>query len=226
MKIQILLFLLFSFSLWGQDDALVISDEIQSSVAAELASAKAKSLAKEKAEAAATAVPAPEEDWAKAMYKTGKIKAPVEKAESFSESIKKTIAQFQGMSIIELENHIKITFKDSQYAPWFKKYPFFVTFIAEMLRSPEALPQMAKIADQKDKVVKISVGLLFTIILGMFMKRMVPKSAGFLLRCSHFFIRVFILNVLRIGIFVYFFKNEMGPTWILFQRHVLKNLFF
>jgi hypothetical protein len=130
------------------------------------------------------------------------------------------------MSIIELENFIKTSFKDSKYNSWFNKYPFFVTFIAEILRSSVALPSLAKMLDQKDKMAKMSVTLLFTFVIGMMMKKMVHAKAPFSFRVLHFFIRASVLTALRIGIVIYFFQEELTPAWKLFHVHVFKNFFF
>jgi hypothetical protein len=89
-----------------------------------------------------------------------------------------------------------------------------------------ALPQLAKMLDQKDKLAKMSVTLLFTFVVGMILKKMVHAKAPFSFKVIHFFLRASFLMVLRIGIVIYFFQEELTPAWKLFHTHVIKNLFF
>lgn len=107
-----------------------------------------------------------------------------------------------------------------------KRHPKLVLLLARLLKSEKALPSMASILDDKNKLYTF---LFINVALFVFLKlrKMIAnrKNSGNKFYKKSFFDSLFgwviatcIVLSIRVGIFVYFFGKEATPAWEVFKQ--------
>ncbi len=132
--------------------------------------------------------------------------------------VARLLIPFQQQSVEEIEADLSKAAEGGIVAKIYQYIPKLPLFLARLLHSKEALPTMAKIGIDKKRLT-LYVGLNFaTIILGFILKRLTATELKFSKQVKHFFGRVFVLNIIRIFLLVYFFQEEFAPAAKIFMN--------
>ena len=132
----------------------------------------------------------------------------------YSEALKVTLEPLQKMSEPELVNLLKENSKNSTAAVYISRYPKITLFTVRLIKDKEAMPNLGKILDDEQNLIRFSGLMLTTIILGFFLKQFMKKDGRTIaLAFTLWFFRFLIITSLRIGILIYFFGPELTPTF-------------
>ena len=132
----------------------------------------------------------------------------------YSEALKVAIEPLQKMSEPELVNLLKENSKNSTAAVYISRYPKVTLFTVRLIKDKEALPNLGKILDDEQNLIRFSGMMLTTIIFGFFLKQFMKKDGrSIVLAISLWFFRFLIINSFRIGILIYFFGPELTPAF-------------
>jgi hypothetical protein len=131
-----------------------------------------------------------------------------------SKTIAESIRPFQKISEKELLEQLSSNIKDSKLAPLFKNNPTITLFMVRMIQDKNALPDLAKIFENKDRFITFSYWMLGTFVLSFIIRRIIKiNNAGFFEAVFLWFIRFFIILFVRLGLIYYFFSNELEPSF-------------
>lgn len=125
---------------------------------------------------------------------------------------------FRTLSRSDVMTNIRGTIESTPAGVYVNKYPQIYEFIVDVLRSNDAMRSFARIADDKKKLTIFFILNVTVFIIAFILKRIGRnKRINFLKRVRLF---VFIFTV-RMGLFIGFFHNEVGPIWNLFKSNFL-----
>lgn len=97
------------------------------------------------------------------------------------------------------------------------EYPKLLTYMIELIRHEQAIPQLVKIVEDKDRLKKFAAVMLCSILIGFLIARFVSTKEKNLKKIFFLFImRVLIMFSLRISIIMYFFSEELAPSFNVF----------
>ncbi|WP_127716047.1 hypothetical protein [Halobacteriovorax sp. HLS] len=131
--------------------------------------------------------------------------------------IKQLTGQFSRMSRPAARAKIQENIDQTPAKAIFKFIPKGVDFITDLLRSDTALISLLGMFKDKAKLTQFFIANLVTFILGFFILKK-SKEASFFERVTKWFMKKGIIYSLRVGILMYFFSNEVGPTWVIFSN--------
>lgn len=132
--------------------------------------------------------------------------------------IRETLSVVRDVSNEEIKRTLSEKLKLHPLGQKLSKNVTIMNFIVEFVKDPHALPKIASIADQQERL-RIFVGLnLLTLVFSFFWRRRaIRRSKGFL----HALFRFVTLNVFRVWFMLYYFSEEFGPTILLFKKYFL-----
>lgn len=134
------------------------------------------------------------------------------------------IQQFNHVSPSELKSKILMTTEGKPQGNFLKNNPKFLDFIVASFKHPSALPDFARILDQKQKLTYFVGANIFIFFFGMWFKRVQKnrnQESDVTKRMNHFIFRTIFFLGLRIAVFVSFFHAEAGPIFGVFKDTVL-----
>jgi len=144
------------------------------------------------------------------------------KPEQYSDFLKKILKPFQLFKQHQLVKILKTGGNNPSVKRLLNENPKLTDFMARLLRDKLALPQLAKIAAQKEKIYFFLGFVIFTVIFGWILKRRASKlDHGFILSLFHSIKRFVFFMVLRFGVFVFIFAENISPTWKIFKKSFL-----
>ncbi len=136
---------------------------------------------------------------------------------------------FQSIPEDTIKKNLITNLKEGWVKGFLEKSPRVQSFLAKLLKSKEALPDLASILDDKKRLYTFAiVNIIFFIILKI--RKMISNrrknnyrdpSGSFLAGLVTWFLGFFLVQALRIGIFIFFFHKEAGPTWKIFRQVML-----
>ncbi|MDO9182789.1 MAG: hypothetical protein Q7U04_10290, partial [Bacteriovorax sp.] len=95
-----------------------------------------------------------------------------------------------------------------------KKYPKIALCAVRLIKDKDALPGLAKIIDDQERLIQYAGAMISTILLAILLKRYfylpgrsVQEAVGF------WFLRFLIIFFLRIGILYSFYSSELAATF-------------
>ena len=136
----------------------------------------------------------------------------------YSGAVRLALVPLQKLSEKELMKLFEENSRNSPMRPYMDKFPSSVVFAIKLVRDPESLPSIAKIAENKDKLIYFSGVMLATIIFGFFLKKlMYREGSSFIRLLINFIMRMFIMLALRIYIIYYFYSTELTPAAKIFK---------
>jgi hypothetical protein len=136
-----------------------------------------------------------------------------------SKTIAESIRPFQNISEKELIEQFNANIKDSRVAPFLKKYPLATVFMVRLIQDKTALPSLAKIIENKERLITYSYWMLGTFVFAFILRRMLKiDNAGFFEAIALWFFRFFVMLFIRLGLTYYFFSNEFEPTFKVIMR--------
>jgi len=145
--------------------------------------------------------------------KSGRNKVLEIKKPSYYEAINAALIPLQKLTEAQLSELLKESFKNYKAAQFLVNSPKFMLIIVRLIQDKKALPYMAKILDDQDKLIKFSLVLLSTLLLALILKNIMRKKGRPIYSALAFwFIRFSIINFIRYIIILIFYGNEISPT--------------
>ena len=138
-----------------------------------------------------------------------------------SKIMKSMIQQFNPISPQQLKTSLLVTTEGKPQGDFLKNNPKFLNFLVRALKHPNALPNVAKILDQRQKLMYFVGANIFVLFFGIWYKRVqrnrnqdreITKSV------NQFIFRFIFLSGIRLGIFVAFFHSEVGDIFGVFKK--------
>lgn len=154
----------------------------------------------------------------KSFTQKSKAKTPYVN-KSFSEDIKVPLARLQKLSEEELVKMLKENTRDSKFAPYMDQFPRFTLLTVRLIKDKEAIPSAVKIIEDRDKLVWFGGIMISTFLLGFLLERLMRKEGRSILgSIGLYMFRVLILTGVRLGIIIYFYKDELSPAAKVFSE--------
>lgn len=136
-----------------------------------------------------------------------------------AKSIRVALEPLQEMSEGELIKRMDEATKGSKFRPYMDQFPKITLFAIRLIKDPESLPSLVKILENKDRLIWFFSAMIFSLVLGIILKKIMHnKEQAFLKKVFYFFLRVYILFIVRACIFYFFFNKELGPTIKIFKK--------
>jgi len=129
----------------------------------------------------------------------------------------------------KLKQSIVNNLKEGTFKRFLKNSPKLQSFLVNMLKSKKALPELARILDDKNKLYVFGfINIMLFVFLKlrkMMIKRSQSKSKYFKKSLGDSFvgwmIGFFVVFSMRIGLFIYFYSREASPAWNVFKETFL-----
>lgn len=138
-----------------------------------------------------------------------------------SEMIGELLKVPQELSDQELADKLmEVAFKKKAHT-FFVDHPKVLTFVVMWIKDSKALVEFTKIVEDKDRLIKFSMAIFCTWILGLLL-RFKKKAGG--KRAIPWIFRFLIIWLLRMSVIAAFFHKELGPT-LKIARHVYNSDF-
>lgn len=139
-----------------------------------------------------------------------------------SNSVRLALEPLQSLSEDELLKRLKEATKDSPARPYLDSNPKISLVTVRLIKDKESIPTLVKIVEDKQRLIYFASAMLFSILFGFFLKKIMHREGrSFLAACFYFLVRVHIMFALRIGIIYYFYSEEFTPA-----AKVFKETFF
>ncbi len=139
--------------------------------------------------------------------------------DKLSNSIKIALEPLQQLSDKELKERFIDASKQTKFYPYLEKFPKAIVFGTSLIKDREAIPNLIKILEDKKRLVTFGGIMVMTIIVGLALKKLFyNEKRSFLGVIFFFFLRVYTMLFLRIGIVYYFFSKELSPTIEVFKK--------
>jgi hypothetical protein len=143
----------------------------------------------------------------------------------YSQVLRVTLEPLQKMDEKELLQLLKDNTKGSPSGAYIDRFPKLAVFAVRLIKDKEALPSLAKIIDDQDRLIHFSGIMLATILIAFFLKRLMKKEGRSIAKAfGLWFLRFLIISSLRIGILFYFFSVEVGPTLNIASKTFFKSM--
>jgi uncharacterized membrane protein SirB2 len=127
-------------------------------------------------------------------------------------TIRTLTKHFSSMSFDQARSMMAQNISQTPAKPMLKIFPKFVDFVTHLLRSDTALLSLFNMVKDKKKLLHFLIVNVVIFIMGFFILRKKP-DLSFGQRFVRWFIKKGTLISLRVGVLIYFFSNEIGPTW-------------
>ncbi|MDD4976862.1 MAG: hypothetical protein PHY93_21085, partial [Bacteriovorax sp.] len=128
------------------------------------------------------------------------------------EALKVTLGPLQKMSERELVQLLRDNTKGSSAEDYINRFPKLVVFTVRLIKDKEAIPSMARIIDDQDRLISFTGIMLTTILLAFLLKRFMKEEGRSIANALGFwFLRFLIISSLRFAIVLYFFSAELKP---------------
>ncbi|MGZ3790218.1 MAG: hypothetical protein ACXVLQ_16920 [Bacteriovorax sp.] len=148
----------------------------------------------------------------KSLYQR-KIDPKDQKKMSYADSMRVALEPLQKMSEAELVKILNDNTRGTNTAAYLERFPKITVFTVRLIKDPNALPWLAKIIDEQDKLIRFVGIMLSTILVAFFLKKLMKKEGrGIFEAMGFWFIRFLIINSLRFGLLIYFYGKEIHPT--------------
>lgn len=140
-------------------------------------------------------------------------------ADISSANIEKAIAPLQKISEKELINQLNDNSKNSYLGPVLQKFPILAVFMVRMIRDQQALPNLAKILENRDRLIHFAYWMLGSFVLGVIITFLFKRSgSGIIESMLNYILRFALMFSIRIFIIYYFFAAELAPSVKVFTK--------
>jgi hypothetical protein len=154
------------------------------------------------------------------------IKEKKQKAESpkvlpstLSDSVRMALEPLQQLSEEELLKRLDEATRESSVRPYLDQFPSMTLFTVRLIKDKESIPTLAKIAEDRKRLINFVGIMVLSIILGIVLKNVMHKEGRtFLQAVFYFFLRFWIMLIVRICIINYFFGEELKPAMKVFKQ--------
>ena len=135
-----------------------------------------------------------------------------------SNSVRLALLPLQKLSEKELLKRLDESTKESGVRPYMNQFPSATIFAVRLIKDPESIPSMVKILEDKDRLIWFGSAMLTTIIFGFFLKRFMHREGrSFPKAALYFFVRLYIMFIIRIAVVYYFYNVELTPAAKVFK---------
>lgn len=135
-----------------------------------------------------------------------------------SNSVRLALEPLQKLSEKELLKQLDDSTKDSSVRPYMNQFPNIMLFSVRLIKDKESIPSMAKILEDKDRLIWFAGVMLFTVVFGFILKKVMHREGrSFLKAVLYFFIRMYIVFAVRVAVVYYFFSVELTPAAKVFK---------
>lgn len=137
----------------------------------------------------------------------------------YSGAVRLALMPLQKLSEKELLKQIEENSKNSPIRPYLDKFPNVSLFAVKLVKDTESLPSIAKIVEDRDKLIYFGGIMVATIIFGFFLKKLMHREGrSFIKSLIYFILRMHIMFALRIYIIYYFYSAELTPAARIFSE--------
>jgi hypothetical protein len=141
---------------------------------------------------------------------------PQEMIKRMIPAIKLINQRFGSVSYEAARTEIETNISQTPAKGIFKAMPKGVDFITKLVRDDKALIASTGIFTDKKKLYNFLIINVVIFIFGFFILRK-SRDASFFEKVTKWFIKKTLLTSVRLGVLIYFFGTELGPTWNIFQ---------
>lgn len=102
--------------------------------------------------------------------------------------------------------------------------PKFIDFLDDLIRDDQALQKVANIINDKKKLSAFFVFNILLFLIGHIFKKLHRAKnlkSGAMMRIVRFFWRFSFMSAIRLGVIIYFYGENLSPTWNLVQKNFL-----
>lgn len=136
-----------------------------------------------------------------------------------SSNVQKTIAPLQKIPEKELLIQLKENTKNSQVGPILEHFPTITLFMVRMLRDQEALPNLAKILENRHRLMEFAYWMLGTILFGILVTYIFKRNGvGIIESFFNYIFRFTLMFTIRVVIIYLFFAAELAATLSVFRK--------
>ncbi len=166
---------------------------------------------------------AKEESIQRARQYQAKKEEELQKANaSYAESVRVALEPLQKLSEAELLKRLDEGTKESPVRPYMDQFPNITLYAVRLIKDKESIPSVVKIVENKERLIQFGSVMLFTIIFGFILKRIMHREGrSFIKATFYFLIRVTFMMALRIGVVYYFYAKELTPAAKVFKKTFL-----
>lgn len=141
------------------------------------------------------------------------------KKNDYSGAIRKVLEPLQKLSEEELLKKLDEQTENSSLRPYMDKYPNINIFTVKLIKDENAIPSIAKIVEDRDRLINFFGVLLGTVILGYFVKKLFHREGrSFLMAVFYFLIRIHVMFAIRCYVIYFFYSEELTPAAKIFKQ--------
>lgn len=136
-----------------------------------------------------------------------------------SEAIRLAMGPLKKLSSNEMKSMILDQARGSKHYNLLIDFPKILDFFVGIIKDENAVPQMVKVIEDKEKLKKFAAVMLCSIVFGFIIARIIStKEKNIYKIVGLFFFRVLIMFSIRISIICYFYSEELSPAFNVFTR--------
>jgi hypothetical protein len=137
----------------------------------------------------------------------------------YSNAVKLALEPLQKLKERELLTLLHENTKGSAAGTYIDRFPTFALFAVRLIKDPSALPSLASIADDSEKVINFIGVMLCTFLVAFILKRYTKKEGRPVMEAiGIWFLRFLIITSLRFGILMYFYSTELSPAFSIVSK--------
>ena len=141
---------------------------------------------------------------------------------SYAESVRVALEPLQKLSEAELLKRLDEGTRESPVRPYMDQFPNITLYAVRLIKDKESIPSVVKIVENKERLIQFGSVMLFTVIFGFILKRIMHREGrSFIKAAFYFLIRVTFMMALRIGVVYYFYAKELTPAAKVFKKTFL-----
>jgi len=134
------------------------------------------------------------------------------KKTKYSEALRVALGPLQKMSEKELMALLKENTVGSSSSKYIDKFPKLAVFTVRLIKDKEALPSLAKILDDQERLIRFLGIMISTMLFAFILRRLMRREGRSILKSvSLWFVRFLIISAMRFAIIIYFFSSELTP---------------
>ena len=136
------------------------------------------------------------------------------KKTKYSDALRVALEPLQRMSEKELVQLLKDNTSGSKASTYIDRFPKLAIFTVRLIKDKDALPNLAKILDDQERLIRFLGIMISTILIAFLLKRLMKRKGRSVVQAlSFWFLRFIIISSLRFGILIYFFSSELSPLF-------------
>lgn len=141
------------------------------------------------------------------------------KKSDYSGAVRLALEPLQKLSEKELLRQMDENTKTSPMRPYIDQFPNIIVFAVKLIKDKESLPSLAKIAEDRDRLIRFAGIMVATLILGFFLKKLMHREGrSFIKAAFYFLLRMYMMFAIRVYIVYYFFSAELTPAAKVFKQ--------